>query len=680
MPADTPPTITERRISRALIAPLVLLLAALIGFSGVGSDDPLTARAAVVLSELIHSGWAPAAYLLGAYGYGTLLRRFLPIPAPAALLWSLGLAIMLTLTHGLGVLGLLSPIAAWISTGTGIAIAASSMRGKRLGSISPPNITQSVLLGCIAAGLGLYLVAGSSPPGALWDSEFGAYDSLSYHLQLPKEWIASGQIWPARHNVYAYHPGYIESAYAHLGLLAGKPTPVQSTHFFGIGLVLLAGWNVALAVRNWTTSTLAPLLGFAMVLLTPWTMVVSTISYNEPGVLALGSAALLLAAMDSVRPAPRGILLGILVGGAVGCKMTAIFFVAPSVAVILFVSSPRDQWSRLTVCGALCGALMLLPWMARNLIDTGNPVFPQLAGVFGGGHWTGEQLARYANAHRFDGTILERLGLLILPDVSSPLSVHVARFRGLTNLQWGLLPALTLVGLGVLLARRETHRRGAALLLALALPIIAWLAFTHLQSRFFVPMVPLAAITLALGCSKLRSPALISLIITIGALVWCAGVFVQQNGGRPNALLVVGPSVHTEPLSLGGTPTALTWTARLNDLAGEPETVYLLGDATPFYLRSRVLYSTTYDTPPIAAWIDAHPEEPAAWIGGLRSMGVDWIVINRAELGRLSGSGWLDPSLSSEHLRDLADTLGAYPGVELDQSRTAYRITEPARP
>jgi hypothetical protein len=664
----------ERKISWTLIALIALFLLGIAVFSGLGSADPLSARVTIVLTELVYSGWMPAAYLFGAFGFGTLLRRCLPSDTPLPIVWSLGIALTLTLTHALGVLGMLNQLSAWIITGAGIILTLISLRGKQIASIERPTIAQAILLCCIVLGLALCVVAASSPPGALWDSEYGAYDSLSYHLQLPKEWIADARVWPKLHNVYSYHPGYIESAYAHLALLSGQRFPLQSTHFLSLGLVLISGWNVAAAIRNWTTSGIAPMLGFAMLLLTPWTIVVSTISYNESGVLALGAAALSLAPMTSVRPMMRGALLGVLVGAAVACKMTAIFFLAPSVAVILFTSSRREEWSRLTITGAIAGALMLLPWMIRNMIDTGNPVFPQLSGVFGSGHWTSEQLARYAGAHQFDGSVLDRLRLLILPDESA--SVHIARFRGLTNIQWGLLPALTLLALAVLLVSRQSRRLGAALLLAIILPIVAWIALTHLQSRFFVPMIPLAAIVAALGCSKLRPPQMTSPLLAIGAIIWSVVVFSDQNDGHPNALLAVGSELSTAPINIEGTPTSVTWTARVNELASEHETVYLLGDATPLYLRPLTIYNTTYDTPLLAAFIREHPDDPDAWVSALRGAGVDWIVVNRSELSRLSSSDWLDPSLSSEHLGDLVDTLNAYPSERLDASRIVYRITE----
>ena len=69
--------------------------------------------------------------------------------------------------------------------------------------------------------LALLLVAASSPPGWLWDSEGRGYDALEYHLQLPQEWLRMGRLAPLEHNVYSFLPGYIEAAFYHLAVATG---------------------------------------------------------------------------------------------------------------------------------------------------------------------------------------------------------------------------------------------------------------------------------------------------------------------------------------------------------------------------------------------------------------------------------------------------------------------------
>src|SRR5690606_10634132 len=67
------------------------------------------------------------------------------------------------------------------------------------------------------------LVAACNPTGWLWPGEGNGYDALSYHLQLPQEWIAAGAIRPLEHNVYSYLPSYMEAAFLHIGVMMGAP-------------------------------------------------------------------------------------------------------------------------------------------------------------------------------------------------------------------------------------------------------------------------------------------------------------------------------------------------------------------------------------------------------------------------------------------------------------------------
>jgi hypothetical protein len=47
-----------------------------------------------------------------------------------------------------------------------------------------------------APALAVLLLAACCPPGTLWRSEALGFDVLSYHLQLPREWLAGGRLAP----------------------------------------------------------------------------------------------------------------------------------------------------------------------------------------------------------------------------------------------------------------------------------------------------------------------------------------------------------------------------------------------------------------------------------------------------------------------------------------------------
>src|SRR5262249_47886392 len=81
------------------------------------------------------------------------------------------------------------------------------------------------------------------------------------------------------------------------------------------------------------------------------------------------------------------------------------------------------------------------------------------------------------------------------------------------------------------------------------------------------------------------------------------------------------------------------------DLCLDPsETIYLLGDSTPFYYRNPVLYHTTWDRSPLGEAVRAVPDDPAAWAQHLRGLGIRYIVVNMSELQRLiEVDHWYDP-------------------------------------
>ena len=112
-------------------------------------------------------------------------------------------------------------------------------------------------------GLAVLLVAACCPPGTMWRVEAAGYDVTSYHLQIPREWIAAGGMVELRHSAYAYLPGLIEAGYAALAVLhgmvfaapaaAGVVEPaVYVCQLFHVGLAVLAAWNLGTLVTGLT--------------------------------------------------------------------------------------------------------------------------------------------------------------------------------------------------------------------------------------------------------------------------------------------------------------------------------------------------------------------------------------------------------------------------------------------
>ena len=670
-----PPTTSPTRDApivgpAAVVAYLIIAALGLIVLLSMGSGGPITGRVSSAVLVTLDSTWAPALYLLGALGLGKLARPMLTrAPTRRVIELGIGLTLTLSLTHLLGILGLLSPITAWLITGTGLVLLLPDLRSYhenisnalRHAKLTVPGV--AVLIGCV-----LVLVMACNPPGALWDSEYSAYDALSYHLQLPREWIETGRIWPSDHNVYSFLPGYIEAAYAHMALMTGGnlldhharaaiSAQMLSAIMLMLSAVAMGTLTGRLIALRWSDADprAATHLSRALTLGTPWLIVVGSLAYNEMGVVLLGVCALTGAIETELSPRTRAIIVALIVGGACSCKPTALFLLAPTVAVALFLSMPKRNWLSTIALGSIVGALTIAPWLIRNELAAGNPVFPQLAGLFGNGPWTSAQHELYASAHHFLGSPLDRLRFLLLPDPSG--TDTVSRFRGFTNPQWGLTPYLALLGLILLLARRGTHLLGASAALALLLPTLAWLTLTHLQSRFLIPLAPALIVTAALGIAGIPLAEIrdgLARTLAVVAVGWSILIALAQSGGNPFNLIDLGPGVFTGELEIANPP----WTATLNRIADPGDTIYLLGDATPFYVRSPVLYNTVYDRWIIQDAIEAHPNDPGAWSGTLKENGIDLVVISFSEINRFARSNWLPGPIDPDQLIVWIDTLG----------------------
>lgn len=665
---------------------IVALIAVAVVFAGVlllrGEGGSWIARALAVVGTLTEAGWAPCLYLVAGAGYGRMARGWIP---DAADRWcvelGIGLTVLLTLTHLVGMLGLLGVLSAWVITGIGLVLFLLRLREQ---GVSSDGTRATPIHFAIVCGVVLAFVMACSPPGVLWGSEYGGFDALSYHLQLPREWIEQGRIWPSEHSVYSFLPGYIEGAYAHValmmggGMLAHGARGAMSAQLLSaIMLVLCAGVIGQLGrvccerLMPGSDSAIAGRVSIALTLGTPWLLVVGTLAYNEIAVVLLGSCALIAAMRTDIAAWKRAVVCGFIVGGACSCKPTALFLLAPSVGVVLLACSARRRWVVATLVCVVVGGITILPWLIRNELATGNPVFPQMAVLFGDGHWSEAQHGVYASAHAFDGSVLDRFAMLVVPDPDG--AAHVSRFRGLTNGLWGLTPALGLIGLLVLLARGATRRAGMVALIAVGIPLIAWAMLTHLQSRFLIPLAPALIVLGALAVARVpnvHARGAIARVVCLIAVMWSVGTAMIQNRGNPFILLDLGPAYALGDIDMDGLP----WTGEVNRLVGDGETVYLLGDATAFYVRGDVRYNTVYDRWLIEDAIATDPDDPRAWTRYLREQGVDYVVVGLSEIGRYMESGWLPGSIGPDRLNLWMESLGQPILLASDQTRVIFRI------
>lgn len=661
MSASGAVNLTSKQLAGVLVGALVV---GVLGVSALGVGGAWVATVVGVASVWLASGALAGAYVAGAWGLGAAALRWMEDRASAAWLApAVGLGLMLAISHGLGVLGAFEwfgsggrRVVAGLPIGAGLVLLAMDLMKRRAGEGT--SVHPAVL--AAVPGLAVLVVAAASPPGWLWASEGLGYDTKSYHAQLPAEWLAQGRLWPVEHNVYSFLPGYVEAAFYHLASLLGTHPAAGS----GVGLmafqclsavvmvlaVVLIGrvcWLMIPREARGKTGGVATAVA-ALVLATPWMFVTGSLAYNEPAVLALGAGAMLAVLSGTTSHTVRWALAAFLVGSACGAKPTALFMVGPVVGAMLVVTTPLRAWAKCLGFGVLVGLVTLLPWLVRNEVAAGNPVFPQLASVFGEGHWTSEQHARWASGHVFGGSVVDRVKLLFLPDPGGP-HLGGTSMRGLLHPHWGLLGVVCVVAaVAAPFARRNAVV--AALAVGLGLQIVAWLALTHVQSRFLVPIVLAGAPLIAAALVRLGSKGVwVAVVLAAVQGGWGVLSYAKEGHGQPGLAIAPGVGIFTGQIDPKASPHGVVNFG----LPEESGRVLLVGDGAPLYFLQDPKYATTWDAGLIVGVLEQNPGDAAAQAAALKAAGVRWLLIDEMELSRLRDSGWLDASLTPKAIGEL---------------------------
>lgn len=644
-----------------------------------------------------------------------------------------GLAALMWVSHVLGQAGLLTTATAGGVLGIGGTLGVAWLIEQSRGRARGPGLGWSA----VGSGpaVGVMLLAACATPGFLWRSEAGGYDALSYHLALPMEWSRAGRLGAVEHSVYSFLPmgGMAQALWLHVAeLLGGAGRPGEAGGLLamdGLGLVvcqwlsaamvLLAGAGVGRAVRaegvraglSVRGAGIAGGVAGAALVSVPWVVVVGSLAYNEGALLAFGACAVLVCVRRGESAWRRGLVVGLLMGAAGGSKPTAAFVVLPWVAASLGVClrGGGGWWGRgvcACACAAVSGLVMLGPALARSWWASGNPVFPFAAGVFGSGHWSGEQVARFAWAHGGSETAWERLGALVsMERLGASVDALGNTPRGVFHGQWSMFFSVGVACAALGLGWRRTGPLACALAGGVVVGMGWWVVGSHGQSRFLVPLaVPLSVCVGLAACGALgvwrrtigwacvgvacAVPAVLSLdtarallgqgAASVGGVGSAGGAggagigayntgLVQGVGGMTGEFLGARLRLEAQLSGRPGDPRALaeglrsagvrSGAAIANILVPADERVLLIGEGTTLYYLGLVSATTAWDAGVLEGAMGRWPDDPGRWVEALREAGVGWVLINLAEVARLSRFGYLDPRLSGEGLERLVAQL-----------------------
>ena len=523
--------------------------------------------------------------------------------------------------------------------------------------------------------LALALLATTVPPGVIWAEEGFGYDVLEYHLEVPKEYYQDGQITYLPHNIYSNFPMNAEMLYL-LAMVVKGDTPQEGAilgkflnTLIGV-LFVLAAWTIGREYDLVAGVVCALLAGSA-----PWLMYLCGMAYVENGMLFFGmlSVACLGLFADPRRSRDRNwrlvFLAGLFAGLSCGFKYTAVVMIAIPLFIVLVMLAVGQRRSRtrgvpehedprvpvslgqhrarviLHPAVFLIGTLITFsPWLAKNTVMTGNPVFPLAYDLLGAseGIWTDGLADRWQRGHQVETR-------------DAPWKARLGRFKERILVDRRLGWWLIALSFPILLSGARS-RFDLGLFMMFLLQAVVWLAFTHLFARFAVVMlIPLCVLggrsAIAFPRRGYRGVFFVAVAAVVALNTYSAGSIYADELLRKNSNV----HGHVEWFYRDCDPDR-TVAGYLRQRLSTEDRILMVAEARAFYMPKNVDYCVVFNRNPLAEAV-AGAESPEDVIRWLNSKGYTHILVFWDEMHRLRNTYGFWEELTPKLFTDL-ETVG----------------------
>lgn len=550
------------------------------------------------------SGYASERIALRARSLGVLR-------APARL--ALGAGLWIALTFALAAAGALR-IEAIATAAVCVGLAAVGARARWPDSGESHTPSDAVFLGALALCAMPFLGLALSPE-ITWDAG-------TYHLALPKRFLAAGGFVPIEMNVYSNWPLGTELLFA-VAMLVQDYVLAKLVHL-GFGLATL--WVVYCGCRAFhgPRGRASGWLAAALVLANATFQFELGVAYVDLAVsfFLLCGVLFSVRALEEEGPKRRAwLLLAGLCGGALAStKVSGIASAAALGLVVLPAALSQALRGRpallreAIVCLGLPTLLLWAPWLFKAAAYTGNPVYPFFYDFFGGADWSPVLSGQFSSWQRSIGMGRELADWLALP--GRVILTHGGgydRFHGDIGDFWIVLIPLA-AGLGI------GHRIVRGCLTAAAFVFAIW-AVGSQQMRLLLPILPLLAIASAITCVD---------------VVWrIPSSGLRRVGLALAPLAAIALAAHTGAASIGRGFDALTG----GESQGGPRAVHryvatalpesarllLLDTNQVFFLERDALADSFFEASQIADWLGS-ADTPDAVLARLRERRITHVL------------------------------------------------------
>jgi 4-amino-4-deoxy-L-arabinose transferase-like glycosyltransferase len=277
------------------------------------------------------------------------------------------------------------------------------------------------------------------------------YDSLTYHLAVPAQYLRAGKVVELNYDHHSYFPFTLEMLYA-LGLAARGAVFAKLFHW----LMLPIGALALVAIGKRAHSARVGLIAAALYASMPMVLQEASTAYIDLGFSAFAFLAVLCFCGAPSREHGQnwlwcgafcGFCLGTKYFGALVFGFLGIWFLLEGRRVSV-ESVPVDgevsrklNWRHLALY-AIPALVFGAPWYIRNVLWTGSPVFPFAYSLFGGAGWTSEMAVKYDASQAIYGFGKSLPDLILLPWrlAMTPLNAGVFNTGVKGQPFWPLIP------------------------------------------------------------------------------------------------------------------------------------------------------------------------------------------------------------------------------------------------
>ena len=532
----------------------------------------------------------------------------------------------------------------------------------------------------------------------------GDYDSLVYHLAAPSQYIRAGRIIELPYDHHTYFAFTLEMLYL-VGLLWSGPVLAKLFHWLMLPIICatLIGAGSRFATRRaglasaaiWCSIPLVQLeastayidlglVAFTLLALTffwRWRETFRAFTFNS----AISSDATRNKAISSTRSVRWLLLSGAFCGFCIGTKYLGVLaLVWIFTATVWTMARARRFENKALATFAAIALLVGGGWGARNLMWTGNPVFPFAYGVFGGEGWTSEMAQSYETDQKSFGFGRAPLDAVLLPwRVSmTPLNIGVTRDnRVLGQPFWPLFSGAVEDGQNGLFDSPGLILSSfiGPLLLALGAPLLlirkpSWIKFagwsalffgvfwffTSQQLRFALPLFAFICVACGWGIEVYSGRSrLLRSVVALCVVAWFAFAVVTVNFQARRTWQVVTAQIAPDEY-LSRTFAGFAAMSRASRDLPPNARVAVYGEPRTFYLERDYFWADEAHN----LLVKRPLQNGAQWLAEMRRLGATHVLVN-GNASQNGGFGGPPPQMNEAVASGLLQPLFAERGYTL---------------